>query len=276
MFPAEADAISVLIAHRASAGDYSTAADLPALAAVLTTDLQSVNGDRHLRVIYTDEPVVDLDDPDAELAMWAQRADEAAGGIAQAAILASGIGLLELRPILYPSVLVEDRVAAAMTTLSGADALVIDVRNCLGGSPDTVALVCSYLFDGEPVHLNSMYERGDTAAEQWWTLSSVAGTRFGARKPVAVLTSSITFSGAEALAYDLQQLGRITVVGEQTGGGANPREGFRVQDHLEATIPVARPINPVSGTNWELVGVTPDILCASGDALDRALAFLAR
>ncbi|MGI8691709.1 MAG: S41 family peptidase [Geodermatophilaceae bacterium] len=44
-----------------------------------------------------------------------------------------------------------------------------------------------------------------------------------------VLTSGATFSGGEALAYDLQQLGRATVVGERTRGGAHPRRGFRVQ-----------------------------------------------
>src|SRR6202044_1018744 len=99
--------------------------------------------------------------------------------------------------------------------------------------PDTVALVCSYLFDDEPVHLSSMFERDSAEPQEWWTRASVPGRRFGGQKPVGVLTSGVTFSGAEALAYDLQQLGRVTVVGEQTGGGANPREGFRVHPHLE-------------------------------------------
>ena len=40
---------------------------------------------------------------------------------------------------------------------------------------------------------------------------------------------------------------------------ANAREGFRVLAHLEATIPVARGVNPISGTNWEGTGVIPDI-----------------
>ncbi|WP_232837568.1 S41 family peptidase [Streptomyces atratus] len=85
-----------------------------------------------------------------------------------------------------------------------------------------------------------------------------------------VLTGARTFSGAEELTYDLQQLGRAVVVGEPTGGGAHPREGWTVHPHLEATIPVGRPVNPVSGTNWEGTGVQPDVLCLAADALDRA------
>jgi C-terminal processing protease CtpA/Prc len=72
------------------------------------------------------------------------------------------------------------------------------------------------------------------------------------------------------LAYDLQQLGRATLVGERTGGGAHPRIGVRVHPHLEFTVPVARPVNPVSGTNWEGTGVVPDVEVPAADALDIA------
>jgi C-terminal processing protease CtpA/Prc len=175
--------------------------------------------------------------------------------------------------MLYPAVLSGERIAAAMTLLAHADSLIIDVRACLGGSPDAVALLCSYLFDDEPVLMNSLIDRSGQAAQSW-TQAWVPGRRFGIDKPVAILTSGTTFSGAEELAYDLQQAGRATIIGEQTGGGANPRQGYRVHPHLEATIPVARPSNPTSGTNWELVGVTPDIPIDSAQALDRARAFL--
>jgi hypothetical protein len=275
VFPEQGSKICELISTRATAGDYASIGDLVTLANILTDDLQSVNGDRHLRVLHTVESVVDLDDADEELAMWAARADRDAGGIAKVEILPHNTGLLELRPILYPAVLVGERFAASMTLVADAAALIIDVRNCVGGSPDTVALVCSYLFDHEPVHLNSMVDRAGVESEQSWTLAEVPGRRFGPDKPVVVLTSATTFSGAEELAYDLQQIGRARIVGEQTGGGANPRQGYRVHDHLEATIPVARPVNPTSGTNWELVGVTPDIPVLSEQALEYAVQLFA-
>jgi C-terminal processing protease CtpA/Prc len=81
-----------------------------------------------------------------------------------------------------------------------------------------------------------------------------------------VLTGATTFSGGEQLSYDLQQLGRATIIGERTRGGANAREGFRVHPHLEATISVAEAVHPKTGTNWEGTGVTPDIQATAAQA----------
>jgi C-terminal processing protease CtpA/Prc len=60
------------------------------------------------------------------------------------------------------------------------------------------------------------------------------------------------------------------VVGERTRGGAHAREGFRVHPHLEATISVARAVSPITGGNWEGVGVAPDIEVSAEAAFDRA------
>jgi C-terminal processing protease CtpA/Prc len=133
-----------------------------------------------------------------------------------------------------------------------------------------VAFVCSYLLD-ERTHLNTQYARVGERYDQFWSLPYVPGARFGGTKPVYVLTSANTFSAAEELSYNLQQLGRATIVGETTRGGAHPREGWTVHPHLEASIPVGRSINPVSGTNWEGIGVRPDVPCPAAEALDRAL-----
>jgi hypothetical protein len=55
-----------------------------------------------------------------------------------------------------------------------------------------------------------------------------------------------------------------------TGGGAHPREGWTVHDHLEATVPVARSVHPISGTNWEGIGIQPDVRCPAPEAPARA------
>lgn len=271
VFADKAEEIADGVAKAANEGAYDTCTDAAKLAHALTEQLQTVNGDRHLRVLYSSEPLVDLSDPAEDLRIWMAAADSTAGGMSKVEIRTGNIGLLEVRPVLYPAVFSGDRIAAALTLVGTCDALILDVRHCVGGSPDAVAFLCSYLFDDEPVHLNSMKFRGEEKIEQSWTQAWLPGRRFGSAKPVVVLTSGATFSGGEELAYDLQQIGRARVIGEQTGGGANPREGHRVHEHLEATIPVAYPVNPVSGTNWELVGVTPDISSPSDQALARAL-----
>ena len=85
-----------------------------------------------------------------------------------------------------------------------------------------------------------------------------------------MLTSAATFSGGEQLSYDLQQLGRATLIGERTRGGAHAREGFTVHPHLEATISVAEAVNPKTSGNWEGTGVTPDIQTPAAQARDTA------
>lgn len=97
------------------------------------------------------------------------------------------------------------------------------------------------------------------------------GRRFGSTKPVYILTSHRTFSAAEAVAYDLQALGRAVIVGETTGGGANPFEYRRIHDHFAVDLPESRSINPITGTNWQDVGVKPDVEVPAEQALDKAL-----
>ena len=132
-----------------------------------------------------------------------------------------------------------------------------------------VALILSYLFGEEPVHLNSMYWRDDDITQQYWTLPHVPGKRFG-DKPVYVLIGRKTFSGGEEFAYDLQTRQRATLVGEKTDGGAHPGTSYRLHPHFEAFIPIGRAINPVTGDNWERTGVVPDVPIPAEQALNTA------
>jgi hypothetical protein len=270
IFPEVAAKVSVVLAAGLAGGRYP--ADLPALATAVTADLQSVNGDKHLRLNYHEEaiPPRTPGDDTEEYGAMARWADQTCGGVACAQRLAGNVGYLDLRPVLFPAVLCGEVITAAMSLLATTDALLIDLRHCLGGEPSMVAFLISYLWNRDPVQLSGLRERRDNLARQSWTLPYVPGRRFGQDKPVYVLTSATTFSGGEQLSYDLQQLGRATIVGEPTRGGANPREGFRVHAHLEATISVATAVNPKTGGNWEGAGVAPDIQTTADQARDTA------
>ena len=136
-----------------------------------------------------------------------------------------------------------------------------------GGHPGTIALLTTYLVGAEPVHLNDIHWREGGRLQQWWTLPYAPGRRYG-DKPVYVLTSGFTFSAAEEFAYNLKQLKRATLVGEVTRGGAHPgNRRFPITVPIVVGLPTARSVNPLSGTNWEGVGVEPDIAVPRGDAL---------
>ncbi|MFD0526358.1 S41 family peptidase [Kitasatospora arboriphila] len=89
-----------------------------------------------------------------------------------------------------------------------------------------------------------------------------------------MLTSAVTFSGGEELAYNLKVLERATLIGETTRGGAHPTSRIPVSPHVAVTVPTARSINPVTGTNWEGVGVLPDLALPADRALEAALEHL--
>ena len=132
-----------------------------------------------------------------------------------------------------------------------------------------VDFIVSYLFDTHE-HINDLYNRSDDETTQYWTLPWVPGERL-TTQPVYVLTSHGTFSGAEEFTYDLKNLKRATIVGETTGGGAHPVRGVPIDAHFNIAVPVARPINPVTKTDWEGTGITPDYKTARDDALPTAI-----
>ena len=115
-----------------------------------------------------------------------------------------------------------------------------------------------------------MYSRDTDAITASWTLRDVKGARFGGKKPMYVLTSKETFSGGEELAYDLQALRRAKTVDETTDGDAHPVGPRPIDAWFTIMVPSGRPINPVTKTDWEGVGVKADIPVAADAALDEA------
>jgi hypothetical protein len=159
VFPGLGADLSKLLADRLADGSYALAPDEESLAATLTEALQSLNGDKHLRLRYSASEVPERGDEAAELAAMAAWAQRTAGGIARAEWLDGNVGYLDLRPLLFPPSIAGEAVAAAMTLVAPADALLIDLRQCLGGDPGMVAMLCTYLFGAEPVHLIDMVGR---------------------------------------------------------------------------------------------------------------------
>jgi C-terminal processing protease CtpA/Prc len=227
-----------------------------------------------MRVSYHAQPVPDDPPPDAapsaadkaRLHTFAQRINAA---FVKAERLDGNIGYLRIDGFLPPEEC-GPRAAAAMTFLADTDALIIDARENHGGDPASVAIVVSYLYDaGDEIHINDIYWRPDNSTRQYWTIQSLPGRRYP-NKPVYLLTSHETFSGGEELAYDLQTEKRATLVGEVTGGGANPGGPSKIGEHFALFVPQGRAVNPVTKTDWEGTGVKPDVATTAARALDTA------
>lgn len=272
VYPEVAEEICTRLQHHLEEGAYAGITEGEFLAYALTHHMQEVCGDEHLWVRFTPERLPDYEGQLRHSEEWqAERRLEAEldnYGLHRAERLPGNVGYLDMRFLHRPE-WGGDTAASAMRFVSNTRALIVDLRSCTGGYPGMVVLMLSYLFGEEPVHLSSIYWRDEDSTQQYWTMPYVPGQRFG-DKPVYVLTSRSTFSGAEAFAQHLQAHGRATVVGEQTDGGAHAGARYRLHPHFEAFIPIGRAIDPATGGNWEQRGVVPDIPTAPEEALDMA------
>lgn len=239
-------------------GAYRDASDEPAFAETVSQDTIAVSGDRHLRLRHSVAALPEREDPMvAESGRYPQEAAAEGHGFGKVERLAGNVGLVDIRRF-FPLSMSRHAAVAAMHLIADSDALIVDLRQSLGGEPEMVAFICSYLFD-EPTHLNDLYFPADDRTIEWWTDRTVPGPTYGGTKPVWVLVSAATISAAEEFAYDLQQLQRATLVGEITAGAANFDYRYRVTEHLMFSVPSGYPINPHSGKGWEGTGVRPDI-----------------
>ena len=261
VFPETAKKMEQAVRDRMSRKEFDQIVSAKALAAELQKALQDVSHDKHLRVLYSAETLP----PDGErreagseeLARQLEFMRTVNFGFEKVERLPGNIGYIDLRGF-QPARFGAETVVAAMNFVANTDALIFDLRRNGGGDPAMVALISSYLFGPEPVHLNDLYFRPADSTRQWWTLPYVPGKRYGDQKEVYVLTSSRTFSAAEEFTYNLKNLKRATIVGETTGGGAHPGGTRRLHDHFAIFVPTGRAINPITKTNWEGTGVKPD------------------
>jgi hypothetical protein len=275
VFPDRGPAVASALRTHLDTGRYAACPSPQALAELVTADLHEAGRDLHLRLLFHEDLALGEQDEAALEAFWADQARRTAGGMRKVERLDGNVALVEIGPVIgHPSV-AGDAMVAAMSLVADADALVLDVRGCRGGSPDGVVLLLSHLFGPEPVRLSDIESR-EEGIRQFWTSAVVPGRRFGPDKPVAVLVGPETFSGGEGLAFDLQEQGRATVVGQPTKGGAHPRIGVVVHPHLELTLPIARSVSLFTGENWEGRGIRPDVEAPVERALEVALGLVSR
>ncbi|MGI5445655.1 S41 family peptidase [Streptomyces sp. CA-243310] len=269
VFPGKIPAIRTAIGDRLAAGAYEDL-DGPALCEAVTAHLQEVCPDKHLRLLWTDEPQSAAPaDADGGRAAFLALLRAEGQGIRRVERLEGNVGLIELRRVATAAE-GASAIGAAMQLVAHSSALVLDLRACLGGSPEGAAMWCSYFFPDDQVHLNDIHDRRTETTRQFWTTAHLPAPRYLDR-PVQVLTSGTTFSAGEDIAYTLQANGRAVVVGETTRGGAHPTTRYAVTEHVLVTVPTARAVNTVTGTNWEGVGVIPDVPVPADQALEEAL-----
>jgi hypothetical protein len=266
VFEAAAHRIAGELRARQAGGAYDAVNDPQAFAAALTADLRRIGEDEHLEVVVRPpaaEPSPAPPQPD-----WLEPLRRRNFDFTRVEILDGNIGYLDLRSFPPPEV-AGDTAAAAMQFLANADAVIIDLRRNSGGTGDMVHFLATYFFEQRTL-LSRTWRRAENRTTDDRTLPYVPGRRL-IKTPLYILTSRETFSAAEGFAFSLQQLGRATIVGERTRGGANAGRYRRATAQFSVFIPMAHAMAAESDKSWDRTGIQPDVPTAAADALEAAL-----
>ncbi|HEX2840354.1 S41 family peptidase [Hyphomicrobium sp.] len=242
-------------------GTYASVKDPVQFAQMVTDQLRAVTNDNHMRLIFG-SPFADQPPP----AMPQDAGFEVKR-------LEKDIGYLRLARFVPPD---EFNPAAdkAMRSLADTRGLIVDMRGNGGGHPASVAYLASFFFDPkQPVQMSSLVwrNRGTTTFRTETFQTSPTSVRY-ADKPLYILVDARTYSAAEAFAYDLQALKRATIVGTKTRGGANAGGLKDLGSNLFVVVPVGRAENPITRSNWDGIGVLPDVPAATEVAEATAIA----
>jgi hypothetical protein len=269
IYPEQGDSLAARL--REDADRFADIENRREFAGAVTADLFAIANDRRLNLIFNPDGDAEPAAPDeAAEAARAERIRFCRETPLTAERLEGGAGY-----ILLPRFMGEDSFLeafdAAMEDFTDAPAIILDVRGSCGGGPRFVIHISSYFFD-EPTHLTSTESRNYGSGERW-TLEEVPGPRFTGR-PLIILTDRHTFSAAESFTFGLRAAGRVTIVGEATGGGRHWGNIQRLTDDFTLFVPQGRTFDPRTGEGWEAEGITPDVETSSEDALQAALDWL--
>jgi len=275
VFPDRIPALSAELERRVQAEPV----DGEAFAADLTQGLIAASHDLHFAVAFDADEVAahHRAKAEGETTTQAQRDQERAAnfGFREVRRLEGGLTYIRFDFFADPQY-AQDVAAGAMRFAEGSKGLIIDLRYNNGGVLEMAQLLMSYLYPAgkEQEFFDYNYnDSGRRVRRGQWNLAAVPGQRLP-DIPVVVLTGSTSFSSAEWMAFALQRLGRATLIGEQTAGGAHPVTRVPIDDRFMLQTPFGQIRDPVEGRDFEGVGVTPDIAVPASDALLTAQAFL--
>lgn len=277
--PRRADEIAKGLEAAAAAGEFDALADPRDLATALTQSLRPL--DRHFNVVF--DPRL-ADGPPMRGPGRGPQAGPPSGlrplnpgeardhyGFRGVQILPGNIGYIDLRQ--FSEIDFSDpkdpaRAAAdsALTFIGGTDGVIFDLRDNGGGAPSMVGYLTSAFTPANAPIYNVFHSRERTENEA----PEVYHADPRLTVPVYILISARSGSAAEAFPYTMQAAQRAVIVGEASGGAANP--GGMVPAGAGFAVFVSRgsPINPITGSNWEGSGVKPDVAVSWDKALDTA------
>ncbi len=273
VLPEKGEQIAQALLAYLKQGRYEGIEGAHTLADKLTADLFEISQDKHWEVHFDSSfarAIYAEGESEEDIQALQQGILRANCGIRKVELLPGNIGYMDIRGLAwigFPGA--GDIIVSALQLVSHCDALILDLRHNHGGEVETLQLYISYFVKDGPKLYDSFFYRQTNETQQLWTLPYIPG-RLLADAPIYALTSSMTASGGEAFAYILQGMKRAKIIGEVTAGAGHTQDMEILQEHFQVEYPSGRSISPFTGTDWEGVGVQPDVSVPAVDALKTA------
>lgn len=268
------DIISKKIIENLKAGKYNAIKNVHQMCDVLIPDLRAISKDEHFGMAYSPQYVRDIQTTLSKTdSLEMEKAQVKEGqknnfGFKELSILEGNIGYLNFTAF-HELRHTKVTITAAMNFISNTEAIIIDLRNNTGGSLDMPPYLASYFLSDDKQVLLQFIDRNNKVSSKTETTQQLDGKRlFG--KPLYILTSNETVSAAEAFIYALKNRKAAIIIGETTKGAANPNEAKVLNENFLVFLPNYRPIDPLTGTNWEGTGIQPDIKVIADKAKETA------
>ena len=277
--------IATRVHDRLAAGAYDSITSPGRFAEMLTVDMRSVNGDRHLNVTYNPgspgmrpgpqgiqmpavlpQPVMPTSAPPPSPGVDAVRRSNY--GLARVDILPGNVGYLDIRGFSGAQMVIP-AIKSALEYLQGTDAIIFDLRRNGGGSPFSVNIIISHFTTADTIPSLTVKNRSGNQTFTRYTFANVPGPR-RPTVPLYVLTSGATASAGEDFTFVLKNMHRATIVGGTTAGAGHNNANLDLGNGFSASISFTRVVDPKTGAEWERVGVTPDVPVEPAKALDVA------
>ena len=278
IFPEKVSAVEKILMKKMVGGFYSKFSTADDFLINLNKDLESLINDRHVNIFFdpvrvrqiqaaakapaTSKPVFTPE--------FIARAVHENFMIRRAERLEENVGYLKL-DLFVDIDLSAPTLVAAMDFLSNSAAVIIDLRKNGGGNANTVNFLESY-FLANSTHISGFTSRLSKTTTEIYITPDTRIKKFPENVPLYILVSKRTSSAAEAFAYDLQAFKRAVIIGDTTNGEANPGYAFVVNSEMWMMIPTSLNVNAITKTNWQGIGVVPDVRIPADKALDAAQA----
>lgn len=182
----------------------------------------------------------------------------------EAEILEHNIGYLKLAGNINFNG-VYQAIEKAFESLSGADAMIIDLRLADETHMQIAQLIVSYFVPNNTI-IGQVEYSGSTSP----LLSLMQEQSAKQALPLYILNSSFVAGEWEFISYTLKHFNKAMIVGEETMGVGHFTKQINLNKHLTLKLPYAVIKHPVTQQVWDENGVVPDHFTKADKAFDKA------